>query len=74
MSGQLPLTVEAVANCTWFPGAGTLWSAMALKGATMAVMLQVFCGEPPQPAHATLRKIAARNNNEVFMPNTGLLS
>lgn len=67
MSGQLPLTLETVANCTLLPGGAARWSEMALKGVTMAVMLQVFCGVPPQPAHATLRKIAASNNNKVFM-------
>jgi hypothetical protein len=30
-------------------------------------MLQLFCGEPPQPADTTLRKIAARTKTEVFM-------
>jgi hypothetical protein len=45
---------------------------MALKGVTMAVMLQRFCGEPPQPVHATLRRVAARNNNKVLMRH-GLL-
>ena len=41
---------------------------MALKGVTKAVMLQLFCGAPPQPIHAALRKVAARNKTEVFMP------
>ena len=67
MRGQLPLTVELVENWTWLPGEGALWSAMALKGVTMAVMLQLFCGVPPQPMHETLRKIAARNTTELFM-------
>jgi hypothetical protein len=30
-------------------------------------MLQLFCGEPPQPVHETLRRVAARNTTEVFM-------
>jgi len=40
---------------------------MALKGVTKAVTLQVFCGAPPQPAHAALRKVAARNNNKALI-------
>ena len=67
MSGQLPLTLETVANCTLLSGGAARWSEMALKGVTMAVMLQVFCGAPPQPAHATLRKIAASNDNKLLM-------
>ena len=66
-SGQSPLTLETVANWTWSSGGAARWSEMALKGDTMAVMLQLFCGAPPQPADTTLRKIAARNNNKVFM-------
>jgi hypothetical protein len=67
MSGQLPLTLETVANCTLLSGGAARWSEMALKGVTMAVMLQLFCGAPPQPAHATLRKVAARNSNKVLI-------
>lgn len=67
VSGQLPLTLETVANCTSSSGGAARWSEMALIGATMAVMLQLFCGTPPQPTHETPSKIAARNNNEVFM-------
>ena len=73
MSGQLPLMLETVANCTWLSGGAALWSEMALKGVTMAVMLQLFCGVPPQPIHATLKEVAARNNNKVLM-GTGLMS
>jgi len=40
VSGQLPLTLERVANCTWSSGGAALWSEMALKGVTMAVMVQ----------------------------------
>lgn len=67
MSGQLPVTLETRANCTWSSGGAARWSEMALKGVTMAVILQLFCGEPPQPVHATLRRVAARNTTEVFM-------
>ena len=69
MSGQLPLTVELKENWTWLLGGAARWSEMALTGVTMAVMLQVFCGEPPQPAHATQRKIAAGNKTGFFMWN-----
>jgi hypothetical protein len=65
MSGQLPLTLETTANCTWSSGGAARWSEMALKGVTMAVMLQLFCGAPPQPTHETLRTIAARQ--KLFM-------
>ena len=44
VSGQLPLTLETVANCTWSSGGAARWSEMAL-------MLQLFCGTPPQPTH-----------------------
>ena len=40
VSGQLPLTLETVANCTWLSGAAARWSEMALIGVTMAVMVQ----------------------------------
>ena len=48
-SGQSPLTLETVANWIWSSGGAARWSEMALKGDTMAVMLQLFCGAPPQP-------------------------
>lgn len=67
VSGQSPLTLETRANCTWSSGGAARWSEMALKGATTAVMVQLFCGVPPHPMHETLRKIAARNNNKVFI-------
>ena len=68
VSGQLPLTLETVANCTWSSGGAALWSEMALKGVTMAVMKQLSrVVEPPQPIAKTLRKIAARNKTEVFI-------
>jgi hypothetical protein len=66
-SGQLPLTLELVENWTWLPGGAARWSEMALIGATMAVMSQLFCGTPPQPTHETQRKIAAANRTKVFM-------
>jgi len=40
VSGQLPLTLETAANCTWSSGGAARWSEMALKGVTMAVMVQ----------------------------------
>ena len=67
VSGQLPLTVELVENWTWLPGEAALWSEMALKGVTLAVMVQLFCGAPPQPAKTSVRKIVARNKTEIFM-------
>jgi|SRR6476661_10152879 len=70
VSGQSPLTLETVANCTLLSGGAARWSEMALIGATMAVMSQLFCGTPPQPTHETLRKIAAGNNTELFIANT----
>jgi hypothetical protein len=30
-------------------------------------MLQLFCGAPPQPMHATLRRVAAINTTDFFM-------
>jgi hypothetical protein len=59
-SGQLPETLLAVENCTWFPGDGTLWSAVASAGLTFAIMLQVLLVVPPQPAQITLKKVTAR--------------
>jgi hypothetical protein len=72
MSGQLPVTVELVENWTWLPGEAALWSEMALKGVTIAVMVQLLLLDPPQPIETRVRKIAAGNTNEVFMP-TGWL-
>jgi hypothetical protein len=72
VSGQLPLTLETVANWTWSSGGAARWSEMALKGVTAAVMLQLSCGAPPQPMPKTLRKIAARNKTEVFMRTLSL--
>ena len=71
VSGQLPLTLETAANCTWSSGGAARWSEMALKGVTTAVMLQLFCRAPPQPIPKTLRKIAARTKTEVFMRTRG---
>jgi len=68
VSGQLPLTLETVANCTWSSGGGALWSEMALKGVTMAVMKQLLRAvEPPQPIPKTPRKITSKNKTEVFI-------
>lgn len=67
ISGQLPVTLETTANCTWSSGGAARWSEMALIGATTAVIVQPFCGTPPQPMHATLGKIAAGNKTELFM-------
>ena len=66
-SGQSPLTLETVANWTWSSGGAARWSEMALKGDTMAVMLQLFCGAPPQPIPTTLRNITDKNKTEVFI-------
>jgi hypothetical protein len=67
MSGQLPVTLETKANCTWSLGGAALWSEIALKGVTMAVTVQPFCEAPPQPVHATLRRVAAINTTDFFM-------
>lgn len=48
-SGQLPTALDCAVNCTWLPGGASVWSAVALAGATLAVMVQPFCIEPPHP-------------------------
>jgi hypothetical protein len=44
-----------------------LWSAEALAGNTLAVMTQLLVLDPPQPVHATPKKMVAKNKTEVFM-------
>ncbi len=48
-SGQFPPTLDCVMNCTWFPGGAKAWSAVALAGDTLAVIVQLLCVEPPHP-------------------------
>jgi hypothetical protein len=48
-SEQLPTALDCAVNCTWLPGGASVWSAVAVAGATLAVMVQLFCIELPQP-------------------------
>jgi hypothetical protein len=47
--GQLPLAEEETENCARFPGALAAWSAVAVAGATAAVIAQLL-SYPPQLA------------------------
>ena len=49
IKGQLPSTVDESENCTWFPGAAALWSAVAFAGRMAVLMVQVAL-EMPQAA------------------------
>ncbi len=48
--GQLPLTVDESENCTSFPGAVALWSAVALDGVMAVVTTQVSLEVRPHAA------------------------
>ncbi len=61
VSGQLPLTLEAVANCTSSSGGAARWSEMALIGVDDGGDGAVIVVESAATAvHETLRKIVAR--------------
>lgn len=49
VSGQLPAALDCIVNCTWLPGGASVWSALAAAGATLALSVQLFCVEAPQP-------------------------
>jgi hypothetical protein len=48
--GQLPFSVEESENCTSFPGAVALWSAVAFGGVMPVVITHVSLEVPPQVA------------------------
>ncbi len=48
--GQLPFTVDESENCTSFPGAVALWSAVALDRAMAVVTTQVSLEVRPHAA------------------------
>jgi hypothetical protein len=48
--GQLPFSVDESENCTSFPGAMTLWSAVALWGVMLAVITHASLELPQQVA------------------------
>jgi len=50
INGQLPCTVDESENCTSFPGAVALWSAVTLGGVILVVIVHVSPEVPPQAA------------------------
>jgi len=50
INGQLPFTVDESENCTPFPGAAALWSAVAFNGVRLVVIMHVSLEMPPHVA------------------------
>jgi hypothetical protein len=50
IKAQLPFTVDESENCTSFAGALALWSAVALSGMILVVIIHVSLEAPPHVA------------------------
>jgi hypothetical protein len=62
--GQLPFTLDESENCTSFPGAVALWSAVALWGVMLVVITHASLELPQQVAIKAHR--SGKGNSQIL--------